>query len=118
MSNLDQRKIAMNKKYFFGWNNIKWFFSELNKIYSNQPSFFSKKRLESGVAFVIAQWGMIYFLLDKHSTMTMTDMLMWSGVEFAVAGYIIHQIQKEKKEDILNKETPQEAEQPEDTPAN
>lgn len=105
----------MKKNYFFGWENMKWFFSELNKIYSNQPSFFSKKRLESGIAFAIAQWGMIYFLLDKHSTMTMTDMLMWSGVEFAVAGYIIHQIQKEKKEEKQQEETPQNNEE---TPAN
>ena len=105
----------MKKNYFFGWENMKCFFSELNKIYSSQPSFFSKKRLESGIAFAIAQWGMIYFLLDKHSTMTMTDMLMWSGVEFAVAGYIIHQIQKEKKEEKQQEETPQNNEEP---PAN
>lgn len=105
----------MKKNYFFGWENMKWFFSELNKIYSNQPSFFSKKRLESGIAFAIAQWGMIYFLLDKHSSLTMTDMLMWSGVEFAVAGYIIHQIQKEKKEEKQQEETPQNNEE---TPAN
>jgi hypothetical protein len=105
----------MKKNYFFGWENMKWFFSELNKIYSNQPSFFSKKRLESGIAFAIAQWGMIYFLLEKHSSLTMTDMVMWSGVEFAVAGYIIHQIQKEKKEEKQQEETPQNNEEP---PAN
>jgi len=41
-----------NKKFFFGWENIKWVISELGKMYSSKPSFFSKKRIESGVAFI------------------------------------------------------------------
>lgn len=98
----------MKKKYFFGWENIKWFIREINKIYSSQPSFYSKKRIESGIAFIIAQWGMIFFLLEKHSTLTMTDLIMWAGVEFAISGYIIHQIQKEKKTDEQKEETPNE----------
>jgi hypothetical protein len=28
----------------------------------------------------------------------MTDMLMWAGAEFAISGYMLSQIQKEKKE--------------------
>jgi hypothetical protein len=67
-------------------------------MYSASTSFFSKKRIESGVAFLIAQWGMIFFLLKKHSDLSMTDFVMWVAVEMAVAGYMIHQIQKEKKE--------------------
>ena len=84
------------KKYYFGWTNICWFISEVGKIYSSKPSFFSKKRIESGVAFIISQWGMIYWLLNKHEVMTTTDFAMWAGIELAVAGYILHQIQKEK----------------------
>ena len=99
-----------NNKFFFGWENIKWVISELGKMYSSKPSFFSKKRIESGIAFVIAQWGMIFFLLEKHSEMSITDLVMWTGVEFAVSGYIIHQIQKEKKEEDL---PPTDEDQPE-----
>ena len=88
------------KKYYFGWTNLKWFISEIGKIYSNKPSFFSKKRIESGVAFLISQWGMVYWLLKKHEVMTTTDFIMWAGIEFAVAGYIIHQIQSEKTEKL------------------
>jgi hypothetical protein len=87
-----------NKKYFFGWENIKWFLKEILTMYSASTSFFSKKRIESGVAFLIAQWGMIFFLLKKHSDLSMTDFVMWVAVEMAVAGYMVHQIQKEKKE--------------------
>lgn len=78
-------------------NNIKWFFTEIMKIYSNDPSYFSKKRIESGVGFIIAEWGMIFFLLKKYETMSTTDFAIWASMQFFVAGYMVNQIQKEKK---------------------
>lgn len=84
------------KKLFFGWSNWKKLFTELVNIYSTKKSFFSKKRIESGLAFIIAQWGMIFFLLEKHSTLSMGEFLLWAAAEFAVSGYIINKIQKEK----------------------
>ena len=86
------------KKYFFGWENIKWFLREVLNMYTPTKSFFSKKRLESGAAIVIAQWGMIFFLLKKYPNLSMTDFVMWVSVEMLVAGYMVHQIQKEKKD--------------------
>jgi hypothetical protein len=86
-----------NKKYFFGWGNIKKGISEIIKIYSTKKSFFSKKRIESGIAFIIAQWGMVFYLLKKYPDLTMMDISMWAAIEFGISGYIIHQIQKEKK---------------------
>ena len=83
-------------KWFFGWSNIKWLCREVMSIYSTKNSFFSKKRIESGLAFIIAQWGMIFFLLEKHSTLSMGEFLLWATAEFAVSGYIINKIQKEK----------------------
>lgn len=83
-------------KWFFGWTNVKWIFTEFMNIYSTKNSFFSKKRVESGIAFIIAQWGMIFFLLEKHSSLSMGEFLLWAGAEFAVSGYIINKIQKEK----------------------
>jgi hypothetical protein len=97
----------MKKTYFFGWDNIKWFITELRNMYSAKKSYFSKKRIESGVAFGIAQWGMIYFLTEHHSKLTMGEFLLWAAAEFAVSGYIINQIQKEKKE-IRTEETIEE----------
>lgn len=88
--------------------NIKWFFTELMNMYSAKDSYFSKKRIESGVAFVIAQWGMIFFLLEKHTSLSMGEFLLWASAEFAVAGWIIHKIQKEK-----GASSPQEEETPE-----
>lgn len=86
------------KTYFFGWANIKWLITEIGKTYSSKDSFFSKKRVESGVAFVIAQWGMIFFLLEHYKTLTMGEFLLWAAAEFTVSGYIINKIQAEKKD--------------------
>jgi hypothetical protein len=92
----------MKKKWFFGWTNIKFLVKELIKLYSGDTSYFSKKRVESGIAFIVGQWGMIYFLVQNIDKLTASDIAIWAGVEFAIAGYIINQIQKEKKtEDTL-----------------
>lgn len=87
----------MKKKWFFGWSNIKFLIKELVKLYSDEPSYFSKKRVESGIAFIVGQWGMIYFLVKNIDKLVTSDIALWAGVEFAIAGYIINQIQKEKK---------------------
>lgn len=94
----EKLKIKENK-YFFGWGNIKKLFKEVINIYSNKKSYFSKKRLESGVAFLVAQWGMVFFLLENHQKMTTSDLFIWAGLEFTVSGYMINQIQKEKKKE-------------------
>ena len=95
----------MSKKYFFGWGNIKKCITEIIRIYSEKPSFFSKKRIESGIAFIVAEWGMIFYLLKKYPDLTMTDMVMWATIQFGVSGYIIYQIQKEKKTEDKNQES-------------
>jgi hypothetical protein len=89
----------MKKKCFFGWINIKFLIKELIKLYSNEPSYFSKKRVESGIAFIVGQFGMIYFLVINIDKLTTSDIALWAGIEFAIAGYIVNQIQKEKKTD-------------------
>lgn len=90
------------RNLFFGWNNIKWLIKEIGNLYTGKDSFFSKKRVESGIAFAVGQWGMIYFLLQKLDSMNTSDIVLWAGVEFAISGYMLNQIQKEKQ---LNKET-------------
>jgi len=83
-------------KLFFGWSNIKWFIKEIGNLYTGRPSHFSKKRVESGIAFIIGQWGMVHFLMVNISSMSTSDIVLWSGVEFAISGYMLNQIQKEK----------------------
>lgn len=85
------------KKYFFGWTNIKWFIAEFIKIGSNGNSFFSKKRIESGIAFGVVIWGCVFWLLKKYTTMTTSDFIMWSTIPIAIAGYTVAMIERAKK---------------------
>jgi len=89
----------MKKKWFFGWENIKWFITEVGNIYSSKSSFFSKKRIESSTAFIVGQVGMVWFLCENMAKLTTSDIVLWAGVEFAIAGYIVSQIQKEKSQE-------------------
>ena len=84
------------KQRFKFWKKIKYYGDELIKMYSGEKSFFSKKRVEYGIAFFVGQFGMIYFIIINVSTLSASDMALWAGVEFTVAGYMISQIQKEK----------------------
>lgn len=79
------------------WANIVWFFTELMNLWSDKPSYFSKKRVESSIAFIIAQVGMIIYLVNRMHSMDIYEFLMWAGAEFLIAGYTISQIQREKK---------------------
>lgn len=98
-------------KSFFGWSNIRWFITEIGKLYSAEKSYFSKKRIESGLAFLIGQWGMIFYMLEKHSSLTMNEVLFWSATEFAIAGYMVKEIQKEKAAISDANKSSEEAEQ-------
>jgi len=102
-------KSTQKTKYFFGWENWKWLIKELVYIYTSKSSFFSKKRIESSIAFVIGQVGMLWFLSEHISGFTTSDIVLWSGVEFAMAGYIVNQIQKEKKVDSTEEPKPEDS---------
>lgn len=92
--------MKLPEKYFFGWSNFKYYFRELIKVGSSKPSFFSKKRLESGIAFFTLIWGMIYWLVKKYELMTTTDFLIWSGILLAICGYTMNKIEELKKNNI------------------
>ena len=102
--------MSTSKKWFLGWTNIKWTITELVKIFSSAPSYFSKKRIESATAFIIGQAGMIYYITQKISTMDMMEMTMWAGIEFTIAGWTVYQIEKNKKQstNAENQVEPQE----------
>lgn len=100
-------KKTMVNKIKFWKDRLYWLVKELLGIYTSQSSFFSKKRLESSIAFIIGQWGMVYWLIEKHSEATSSDIAIWAGIEFAISGYILVEIQKEKKTNgTKDQETP------------
>jgi len=92
------------QKTFIGWSNIKWGIKELIKMYSAGDSFFSKKRIESGIAFIAFQHGAIWYLHKKIEPMETSDFLMWASSELLICGYTINMIEKSKiKNDGSNK---------------
>ena len=83
-----------------GRNKFTWFIKELSKMYyAKETSIFGKKRLESGVAYVIFQCGMIFWLTK---CVTATDFGAWAIIEAGVSGWTVTQIQKEKKMNMGN----------------
>lgn len=98
------------KRLFFGWENIKWTLRELRNLYSPTKSYFSKKRVESGLAYLIGQSGMVFFLVKKYEVMSVSDLIMWAGAEFLLSGYTVFQIQKEKKSEEKKEIHPEEGE--------
>lgn len=88
--------MALGKTYFFGWKNIKWGLKELIKMYSNEPSFFSYKRFQTGVAFFMFTQGAMYVLTNHIDDVT--EFLEWCIPVLLVCGYTLNQIQKEKKD--------------------
>jgi hypothetical protein len=91
-------KASLIKYGFFGWNNFKWLIIELRDIYSNKDSYFSKKRIESGIAFTLMQWGMVSYFVYKCESMDIYDLLIWASIQGIICGYTINKIQKEKND--------------------
>ena len=67
-------------------------------MYSNEPSFFSHKRFQTGVAFISYQVGSRYALFKYVNSIG--DFLMWASAELLICGFTLNAIQKEKKNDL------------------
>lgn len=92
------QSFKLPETYFWGWGNIKWFCKEFMKIYSGvEDSYFSKKRIESGIAFIILQWGLIHWLVLNIDKCTSSDLFIWSSIEATICGYVISKIEDSKK---------------------
>ena len=88
------------KKMFIGWTNIKWFIKQLIAMYSNDgTSYFSKKRFESAIAFLSATWLILWHAYSARATISNSEILADAALLFAIAGYTVNHIQKEKNTD-------------------
>lgn len=79
--------------------NIKWFFNELLKMWSDEKSYFSKKRVESSIIFVTVLVTYVWYCIENIGVMSATDFTIISGAMMVYGGYTVSQIQKEKKKD-------------------
>ncbi len=91
-----QNKLIMEEIIKFrGWK------IELRALWSNEKSFFSKKRIESNICFLSVIITYLIWFFVNVKTMTATEFSIASALVMAYGGYTTNQIQKEKK---LNKE--------------
>lgn len=89
-------------KWLFGTDNIRFYTKELIKMYFNGEgiSVFSKKRIESGFAFLVMQWGLIHWLILNITTMGWVGIVAWASVEGAICGYVIKKIEESKPTNV------------------
>ncbi len=83
------------------WQGFIFITKELIKMYSNKDSFFSKKRFESGIAFIILEWGMVHWICLNVGKISSSDLLIWASVNATVCGWVINKIQEEKKDNLI-----------------
>lgn len=88
-----------SKRYFFGWENIKWFIREIRETFSNRPSYFSRKRIESFFLFITACTGLNYWYYTHIEKIDYTMAIAIFVAQIGYAGYQVTQIRK----DIMNK---------------
>ena len=81
------------------YNRFLWHLKELNKTLSNEPSYYSSKRLERLVLFISANISVDVYTFKNIDKMSTSDILLIFGAKMVYAGFQVKQIQKENKQD-------------------
>lgn len=84
--------------YLFGWTNIKWLVKELVATMSDEPSYFSKKRIQAWILFDTAWSSMVIWFWYHFREMDYMEIIAFATVLFGAAGYQISTIQREKRD--------------------
>jgi hypothetical protein len=96
--------VLRHKRFFFGWNNIKFVIVELVKTFSNIPSIFSSKRIERGLFVLSGLGAIVYYIIANIHKLSSGEIIALSSVLLTCGGYLLKQTQTEKS--ILDKMTP------------
>jgi len=85
------------------WKRFCWHANELHKVFSNEPSFYSGKRIKEWIAFATGEYILIhgFVVLLKADKLDYTAICFMAGTAFAIAGYQLNKIQQEKKADEI-----------------
>jgi len=86
------------------YNRFLWHLKELNKTLSNEPSYYSSKRLERLVLFISANISVDIFVYKNIDTMSTSDILLIFGAKMVYAGFQVKQIQKDLKDESTKAE--------------
>jgi len=92
---------------FFGWKNFKWFILQIRATFSNEPSYFSSKRIERYMLFMGAFCSLMYYIYTHIDTLLYTEVLALTGAMFVYAGYTLNVTQKEKRHEKSSDTNPE-----------
>lgn len=86
------------KKFFKAvGDEITFLYVEIKKSFSNEPSFFSSKRIERYLFVMTALWAGNYWLVTHVDALTYEMIIAYCALWLGFAGYSMTTTQKEKK---------------------
>lgn len=77
-------------------DEIKFIYVELKKTFSDEPSFFSSKRIERMILFVTALIASNFWFWTHYPNLTVSEVVLYISTHLGFAGYTMAQTQKEK----------------------
>lgn len=87
------------KEFFIAiWDEVSFVYAELKKTFSNEPSYFSSKRIERALLFLSALAMANRWFWTHVSNLGYAEAIAYWSALLAFAGYTMHQTQKEKKD--------------------
>jgi hypothetical protein len=82
-------------------DEIVFLYTEVKKTLSNEPSYFSSKRIERALLFITALTSANYWFWTHVTNLAYSEVIAFSATLLGFAGYTMATTQKEKR---LNKE--------------
>lgn len=98
-NNTTEEKASIFITGFHGYNNYKWFVREWLKMYSGtEPSFFSHKRVQTGIAFTMFSLGwigvLVYLFIQEYTTIL--EFVEWAIPPLLICGYTLNKTEAAK----------------------
>jgi Ca2+/Na+ antiporter len=87
---------------------IVFVYCELKKTFSNEPSYFSSKRIERSFLFMSALTAANYWFWTHVANLTYSEVIAFIATLLGFAGYTMATTQKEKKLKNQNKDESKE----------
>lgn len=92
---MENKEKKEGKIYLFGWANIKWFIIEVVRTFSNKPSYFARKRIESLILFVNAMVLLDVWYIKSFEKIDYVSALGVFTAQMIYCGYQVAQIRKD-----------------------
>lgn len=92
------KKVDQNEKPLFTWKQMRWFLVELVCTFSDKPSFFSRKRIESFILFTNGMALLDFYYIKQYSQLKTPEVLAIFAANMGYAGWQVTQIRKDIKE--------------------